>query len=374
MIDTKIKLDEIYQQNINFLFGSGASADSLPTLSVKAKKSDGKNHTIETISNQIGDANDDETIRLRALLFMHYYRTCIQPMLELDSNNLNESQLGTITNYEKFLSIVIHMLSRKGANLKPVCNFFTTNYDGFIELTADKILTEKNHNISINDGTRGFLKKYLDVKNFNINFRQSGTFSDIPHLIPQINLIHLHGSCYWKKNDGKIEVDYIKKENLIAIDTSILDSFSKLLNNPKSTYDDLKTYASKVDNSFSSVAKEFMESYNKLPIVNPTKWKFHETIFEEHYYEMLRLLSYELEKKDTVLITFGFSFSDQHILKLVQRSLYNPGLQVFICCHNEDDLRDVQDKFNGYKNIKYIYSAEKSLDFKLLTSEVLTNI
>src|SRR5260221_9249952 len=44
-----------------------------------------------------------------------------------------------------------------------------------------------------------------------------------------------------------------------------------------------------------------------------TKWKFHETVYEEHYYQMLRLLSYELEKPNAVLITFGFSFADEHI-------------------------------------------------------------
>ena len=73
---------------------------------------------------------------------------------------------------------------------------------------------------------------------------------------------------------------------------------------------------------------DFWKAYKELPVVNPTKWKFHETVFEEHYNQALRTLSYELEKPNTVFIIFGFSFADEHILSLVKRSLSNPTLKV----------------------------------------------
>src|SRR5690606_7583958 len=104
--------------------------------------------------------------------------------------------------------------------------------------------------------------------------------------------------------------------------------------------------------------------YNKLPIVNPTKWKFHETVFEEHYYQMLRFLSYELEKPNSILITFGFSFADEHILKLVQRSLSNPLLQTFICCYSQSSAGAMEEEFKLWKNVKVIGPPDGAkLDF-----------
>src|SRR5690606_18131416 len=94
-------------------------------------------------------------------------------------------------------------------------------------------------------------------------------------------------------------------------------------------------------------ADEFWSKYNEIPIVNPTKWKFHETVFEEAYYQILRHLSFELERPNSVLITFGFSFSDEHILNLVQRSLSNPSLTVYISCYNDFEKFEMKSKFKG---------------------------
>ena len=108
----------------------------------------------------------------------------------------------------------------------------------------------------------------------------------------------------------------------------------------------------------------FWGEYNKLPIVNPTKWKFYETVFEEHYYQMLRLLSYELEKPNSILITFGFSFADEHILRLIQRSLSNPQLHTFICCYSNNSANSMREEFKSWKNVQVIGPAEDmNMDF-----------
>lgn len=114
----------------------------------------------------------------------------------------------------------------------------------------------------------------------------------------------------------------------------------------------------------------FWNTYNKLPIVNPTKWKFHETVFEEHYYQMLRLLSYSLEEQNSVLISFAFSFADEHIRNLVKRSLSNHSLQVFICCFNEKEHKTMQEFFGGYKNVALIHFEDKVLDFTAFNTDV----
>lgn len=111
-----------------------------------------------------------------------------------------------------------------------------------------------------------------------------------------------------------------------------------------------------------------------MPIVNPTKWKFHETVFEEAYYQILRHLSYELERPQSVLIAFGYSFADEHILSLVQRALSNPSLTMYVVCYSESTKDWMQNLFGQYPNVKYIFSKEQALDFKLLNDEYFTII
>jgi hypothetical protein len=114
----------------------------------------------------------------------------------------------------------------------------------------------------------------------------------------------------------------------------------------------------------------FWAEYQQKPIVNPTKWKFHETVYEEHYYQMLRLLSYELEKPNAVLITFAFSFADEHILNLVMRSLSNPGLQVFICCYNQAAHNSLSKIFKGHLNVQCLVLEEGDMDFSAFNDKV----
>ncbi|MEQ1964894.1 hypothetical protein ABLB69_17365 [Xenorhabdus khoisanae] len=109
-----------------------------------------------------------------------------------------------------------------------------------------------------------------------------------------------------------------------------------------------------------------------MPIVNPTKWKFHETVFEEAYYQILRHLSYELERPHSVLIAFGFSFADEHILSLVQRALSNPSLTMYVMCYSELTKDRMLEMFKEYLNVKLIYSEDSKLDFKLFNDEYFT--
>ncbi|MCB0486259.1 MAG: SIR2 family protein, partial [Flavobacteriaceae bacterium] len=119
------------------------------------------------------------------------------------------------------------------------------------------------------------------------------------------------------------------------------------------------------------IIKNFWAKYKQIPIVNPEKWKFHETVFEEHYYQMLRALSYELEKQSTVFISFGFSFADEHILNLIKRSLSNDTLQLFICCFNDDEKDVMKSRFQKFKNVQLI-TIEKSLTFTAFNEHVFT--
>ncbi|EPB7046063.1 TPA: SIR2 family protein [Pseudomonas aeruginosa] len=362
-----ISIGDIYDKDINFLFGSGASYGLLPTLRLGIKRETGGDScTLEELATQFEKEKDSRLIPL----FMHYYASCIRPaeVLSIAAAAATEDGRQVIENYRVFLSTVLAMLQRR----KPLdrrCNIFTTNYDGCFPLAADEILQRGYIDFVLNDGTRGFSKRILQARNFSTFLCETGVFGRHQSSIPQINLIHLHGSVYWSKSDGGIQVEYNATEHLPLLssaDLLRLQPFSETLESAEAVLDGLE------DPGFTpEELMAFWTRYEQIPIVNPTKWKFHETVYEEHYYQMLRLLSYELEKPNAVLITFGFSFADEHILNLVMRSLSNPGLQVFVCCFNQADQGVLSEKFKGYRNVRCLALEEGFLDFTAFNKTVL---
>lgn len=337
---------DIYNKNINILIGSGASADLFPTLGLQIKNSKNELESIETLATHF--ENDPEK---KTALFMHYYNTCIRPAQRFDPDFIgDEDALANLESYEYFLKTVLGLLDRRqDANRK--VNIFTTNYDGCLAHAANTILGEGSYDFVVNDGATGFFSRFLHAKNFNTYQCQTGVFERTTYSIPQINIINLHGSVYWYKDDEKIKVDYQAERDSILVPSMIkkIENFSNYLTTKGGTTAGIPS----VDYT-STQMDRFWVKYNKLPIVNPTKWKFHETVFEEHYYQMLRLLSYELEKPNSILITFGFSFADEHILKLIQRSLSNPQLQTFICCYSDKGARSLTKDFRLWRNVTII--------------------
>ena len=338
----------------------------LPTLALKIKDEFESPLTIESLATQI-----TEDSAKSAALFMHYYKTCVRPAQTLSRAAIEgkDAPARVLANYRQFLQTTLQLMMRR----KPMekrCNVFTTNYDPCFAIVADEILQEGNIDFVLNDGTRGFTRKLLEARNFNTYLCQTGIFERDQVSIPQINLIHLHGSVHWRKSHSRIVVDYMSANDPSLLSDALidrLDDFSQSLLNDESSIDSLVA-----PGFIGDEADAFMSAYNNLPIVNPTKWKFHETVFEEHYYQMLRLLSYELEKPNSVLVTFGFSFADEHILNLVKRSLSNPRLQVFICCYDSDEATRLGAEFAMYANVRLIAVSEGLLDFSAFNSKVLS--
>jgi len=381
-----IPLREIYQHKLNFLIGAGASSGLFPTLWLAVRNSDDVNaeETIETLATKL------DAMGLKGhhtLLFMYYYKKIIEPVCKFNIDEIysdhagpcadgsgckecekHEKKRAVIANYEIFIDSIIRLLQQKSEFSKR-CNIFTTNYDGCIPLVADRIIKNGNLAFHINDGSSGFVEKTLQAKNFNNYLCESGVFGRNSTDIPQINLVNFHGSAYWRKNGETISVDYGSTDTNVVIPPEVeglLTELDAILNDKTKTTEDV--FGFDVDLNEHTI-NEFWGAYKKLPIVNPTKWKFHETVFEEHYYQMLRLLSYQLEEPNSVLISFAFSFADEHILNLVRRSLSNPKLQVYVCCYNEKEKKSMESKFNSYRNVNLIV-LDGDLDFSQFNSVV----
>ncbi len=364
---SKINKSDIYEKNLNFLLGSGASYGLLPTLALKLKQvGSDEAHTVETLATKYEGMPD-----FQAHLFSWYVREVILPAAEYNPNSTlfnTDAQNKVIENYRQFVETVLKILSKKSH--KKRVNIFTTNYDGMVAHTAETLLRLGSYDFHLNDGTDGFVKRTLNARNFGRYFQDHGVFDRHAKSVPQINLIQLHGSVYWYKDGEKIEVSYDLKRAKKRIEDVPLredeDFFNTLADETK-TEADLNPPADVT----ATANTTFQTAYDTLPIVNPTKWKFHETVFEEHYYQMLRLLSYELEKPDTVFIAFGFSFADEHILNLVKRSLSNPSLHMYVCCFDEVERVEMEKKFLGFGNIELV-TVEGFLDFTAFNDQVFT--
>lgn len=122
--------------------------------------------------------------------------------------------------------------------------------------------------------------------------------------------------------------------------------FIDLLNNREINLKELIDDINEIANYSEHELNELVSLIEKLQIVLPTKKKFQTTLIEEHYFNMLRLLSYELEKEQSALIVFGFSFYDEHIADVVQRSLNNPNLIVIVICYRNDNKEEIISTFN----------------------------
>lgn len=367
-MSASLNLYDIYEQNLNFLIGAGASHGFLPTLQLKIKDRDGNRFTFETLAKHLDDNNKQ---RLYTILFMYYYRKCIKEGLpRSDAKRLVPHREKVLNEYTKFLETLIKLLEKQNETNKK-CNIYTTNYDTCFEIASDRLNANGLFNFVVNDGADGFQFKRFHTRNYNRRVLQKGIFDRDHYYIPQINILHPHGSVYWKKDAQGIQVDYSGTPYDIefnSVENAVLKNFESIVENDSKTIDHLLSHDKHLI-SGSIRKKEFWEKYSEIPIVNPTKWKFHETVFEEAYYQILRHLSFELERPNSVLLTFGFSFSDEHILHLVQRSLSNPSLIVYISCFNDKELLDMQEKFRGYNNVKLI-ADDCELTFEVFNKNV----
>ena len=316
----KPNLNDVYDKNLNFLIGSGASFGLFPTLGLKIQDENEVRYSIESLGKKLEKDNKSYTA-----LFMYYYTKCIAPIIRFDPNDIQGvEEMEVFENYKKLIRNLLSLIGRK-KNLEKRCNVFTTNYDGCLAFAADDLLENDHLEFRINDGGQGFRTRYVQARNFDSFQCNSGVFDRHLTDIPQLNLVNIHGSIYWKSVGEHIIIDYSNPNKEIQLRNfsfenpgHLLQEFFETLEINGADFDDLNNVE-----LTRSQRENFWKQYETLPIVNPTKWKFHETVFEEHYYQMLRLMSYELEKPNSLLITFGFSFADEHIFaaSMMRRNL-----------------------------------------------------
>ena len=358
-------LKDIQGKNVNFLIGSGASSGLIPTLWIKPIE--------KSFEELLTSKNYDEN--QRKVLYFIWFELWIRKtkIFDFDASNKVHNQ------YKRFVQNLIDFLNNEGFDKPKRVNIFTSNYDTLFEMIFDK-LSKENRLTYFNDGSRGFFKKFISTENYHLKISHSGMSDSFQREIPTINLLKIHGSVTWIHSNNEIEVNLENKifEKLCNSSDRIINLITKFNDNNVSTEDNLldpKKYEetllfgslteeklseelSRIFEKFSDEVESFYRLYKTFPVVNPTKEKFSDTVFQQHYYQLLRMLSFELEKNDSVLIVFGFSFSDEHILEIVRRSIVNPKLKIYVIAFNEGAKKQIKEKLGnlGGNIIEYLPS------------------
>lgn len=340
-MDSEQFLREIHGKNVNFLIGSGTSAGVVPTL------------WSQTFEKSFEDILTDSTYsdEQRKVLYYIWFELWIRKTQITTYDKQNDIH----KHYLEFLQSLTTFLNNEGYDHPKRINLFTTNYDTLFEVTFDE-LARKNRLVFFNDGSRGFFNRYISTENFYINASHSATNDQFVRQIPSINLLKMHGSVTWSKESKESsEIKASAKNTVFDKVCKAADELKESINGYSGdvqperfqevildeakdslTADNFNEFLDYVVQNCSGELDNFYNVYCQLPVVNPTKEKFADTVFQQTYYQMLRMLSFELEKDNSVLVVFGFSFADEHIREIVRRSMMNPHLKLYIICYSKE--------------------------------------
>ena len=316
---------QIQSVNINFIIGAGCS---FPAINIAGN-----------IEEEINLKIDNHRYEEAEIQIFNFIKDILKNSVELinEEETKNRKNYSTIKNYRKFFEILSEILIKRENNLlNKRINIFSTNYDLFCERAFELI----NPNICLNDGFRRFpaIKNSFEfsINEFSNSLLSNGKFYNYQVEIPIVNLIKLHGSMSW-----------------LTIDNIV--SFSiKRLNKLLSDYEDIE-----LNNEIEDIRK-----YNQeFSVILPTRDKFRNTVLDRTYYDLLRYYANELDKENTLLISEGFSFNDEHILEITRSALKNLTLEVIIFCYSRKDFNNGSKKFEQFNNVKLIYSKSKKITF-----------
>lgn len=199
---------------------------------------------------------------------------------------------------------------------KSPISVFTTNYDLFNEMALDEL------GFPYNDGFSGTYRRrfnpvsynYMYVENMNLN-------RDVWERVASFfNLVKLHGSISWVKRDGEIwEQDY---KNI---------------------------------------------GQNETVMIYPTPLKDRSTLMTP-YSDLFRAMENRIVQKNSTLIVLGYSFSDDHINRVILNGLSVPSFRLVVFGKSDNIDRLIQ---LGDNRITVIHSGDKIHYFANFVKRVL---
>lgn len=340
----KLEISQCLQiENINFLIGAGCSS---------YMDSEGIEHAIPTmagLTQKFYDINPNFKINGRKNAkdqFPDNLELLINHLVSI-GNIVNETQrkqvaskikvinefifdnVCSLENCNDLLSLYKEFYLRivKKTRQVPV-NVYTTNYDLYNENAMDEL------GLMYNNGFLGSAKRVFNPNSYNYVVVENLNLSrDVWKSVSNfINLYKIHGSINW-----------IKENNSITDTVRILEKDIDLIRNRKQ-FDSLMIY--------------------------PTPQKDRSTLMVP-YSDLFRMMQNNLLKPNSILFTMGYSFSDEHINRILLNALsvYDFRLVIFGKSSMIDRIKEI-----GDNRIWVINSEEHIHYFKNIVEKVLPPI
>jgi hypothetical protein len=313
------ELLEPYVQSgaLNFLFGSGASFPAIATAGNIEAQIDA-----DLVLGLEEDADKKSFAFLEAINAIN--RQFVVGVPSPNAATVRER-------YQRFVRILDGMLfARKSQLLARQAVVFTTNYDLFLEDAVEAV-----PGVVLNDGFDRSAPlaapAFTPERYFDRVYRSSSPLGRSTE-VPTINLVKLHGSLSWRRESDEV----------VARPAPIADPGPGAI-------DDAAARSAYLGDHV---------------LILPNVRKFHSALMERVYYDLLRLFARCLEVDNAVLLSFGFSFVDKHILDLTRRSLRNPTAQLIVMAFDVAAAESFETMFASHRNVTVIAPAVGStIDF-----------
>ena len=311
---------QMESSNINILLGAGFSYPVSGLL---------KNYEIE-MAKAVESENKDDLYKVQK----DFFDKVILPFKDdVKVQNGEKSRIA-------FISLIGGIIkNRDSALLHKIVNIFTTNYDLLIEMALEKSKLEYI------DGFSGKLCPKFSTENYGRIISKQTSVSGKTSELVTFNLYKVHGSLNWRYENNEI----------------IHNAHIATINELEKVKED---------------KKQFIEDYGKkLAIINPTKEKLNTTVLNNNHYDQLRMFCNELEKNNTILISFGFSFEDEHIQRMTLRALNsNPTLTLIIFSYDEKSTKKFEKIFEKFNNVNIVQAVKSENETDKNTYFSLDNV
>lgn len=367
MVKNYLELD-----NVSFLFGSGSSIH-LGTVSIRNFPKEVEEHikrneiiyedfikvvkSLQGLDDEAEIIRDDEDIKVEFEKVLNYliakdyildeeknvredrlkdlikgikgglFSVCNVEERKIPESIIKEEYRDIVKNnkyqfHEKFLkSLLQRPLSLKRANI------FTLNYDLAFEYAFDKL------GVYYIDGFAGFHKRYFKPETFEYDMFYPGstTSGKVQRIEKVVRYFKLHGSISWVNSENR------DANNLYGIEELPLP---------------------------------LIENFDKKGeiIIYPSAVKKAYTL-DFPYSELFRQFAATITYSQSVLITVGYSFADEHINDIIFQALSNPSFTLIILVYSSNKHIERIKSFNDSRII--IIEGKYLADFIVFADKIM---
>jgi len=319
-------------ENLNFLIGSGCSSlfkdgieTAIPTMNTLAKRFFDSNpefrvqgvllkdHFLDNLESML-----DYMISVRSVNHISSIDTEIDTKLKLVQKFIREQVLDGMNSDEVNILYKEFYLKILRKNRKNPINIFTTNYDLYNERALDEL------GFFYNNGFTGTYERRFNPISYNYAFVENMNLNkDVWDRISNFfNIYKIHGSINWINKNMKV-----------------------------------------IEKSVENITDETIMIY-------PTPLKDRTTLMTP-YSDLMRNMQQSLMKNNSILITVGYSFSDDHINRIILNMLSVPSFKLVILggSTNIDKIISI-----GDSRIWVINSEQKIHYFNNFVNKLLPDI